>query len=123
MNIGRRGGSEEEGGFFVLPAEKVEDGARQCFLDRSPTRPVSPPDMDDSRGLYGLRSEQTNICIYIYIYVCMYVCMYIYIYIYIHIHTYIHRYDSRHRLPDGVGTNGVFAEGPHFPTLFCLILL
>ena len=27
-----------------------------------------------------------------------------------------------HRLPDGVGTNGVFTEGQHFPT-FCRSLM
>ena len=30
---------------------------------------------------------------------------------------------AKHRLPDGVGTNGVFTEGPQIRYIFCYILL
>ena len=45
-----------------------------------------------TRGLAGLRSEQTKTCvctyIYIYISLSLYIYIYIYVYTYIHIHTY-----------------------------------
>ena len=46
--------------------------------------------------------------------------MHIYIYREREMHTHMCSYDYHyylHRLPDGVGTNGVFAEAPLFPVL------
>ena len=41
-----------------LVSSRAPPPLRKCSPDWSATRPVSPTDMDDSRGLYGLRSEQ-----------------------------------------------------------------
>ena len=47
---------------FCGQSSSSESEAFTCLhsqhLDWSATRPVCPTDMDDSRGLFGLRSEQ-----------------------------------------------------------------
>ena len=73
----------------------------------------------------GARSEGHNntknkVCVYIYIYIYIYslvlhIYIYIYVYMYVYVYIYIYIYMLGHRLPDGVGTNGVSKEGPHFP--------
>ena len=73
-----------------------------------------------------------HMCIYIYIYrererEMYHTCMYIYVYIYIHLFMlYTHIYMSKihhHRLPDGVGTNAVFAEGPQVQNMLQYLFL
>ena len=96
--------------------------SRRPYLDNVNPRPF------DSLPL------SLSLSIYIYIYIYMYVCIYVYIYIYIYMEVLTRMKGDRrirvwslrpssHRPPDGVRTNGVFTEGPHFPTSCHILFL
>ena len=99
------------------------------WLGRRPAVPGPRPQRPGGISIYIYIYRERDIDIYIYIYIYVYMCIYIYIYreremyIYIYIYIYSGLPRSPTGFPDGVGTSGVFTEGPQISHMLSYFVL